>query len=31
MTYLELVAEVGTVPMDMARMYFKSAGSTEKN
>ena len=29
MTYLELVAEVGTVPMDMARMYF-NGGLTEK-
>ena len=28
MTYLELVAEVGTVPMDMARMYF-NGGLTE--
>ena len=29
MTYLDLVAEVGTVPMDMARMYF-NGGLTEK-
>ncbi len=29
MTYLELVAAVGTIPMDMARMYF-NGGLTEK-